>query len=228
MHTMKRITILRTLALLATVWALAGAATAAPTQELATVSCAGGWIANGTMRMAVCAGSLGGPVSHGGNQTHYGGFIGASFIQPGTLSANGVPVEADPDNDGDGLEDGSEVDGTAFDGYAVTDPNRADTDGDGMSDDAEARGMYDPTDPGHLLRIIAFDTGNGTNSLTWIGRAGLNRVYAGEELLSGAPTQLLHEAAFGGGTPPWYKTTNSHSWAAGASPNRVYQVETER
>ena len=206
--------------------ALGQGALASPTQELATVSGAGGWVTNGTMRMVFCAGCLGGPTSRGAAHVNYSGFVGASFIQPGTVNANGIPIEADPDNDGDGLADADEVTGAAFEGHATTDPNKADTDGDGMRDDAEARGMYDPTDPGHLLRITAFETGNGTHTLTWIGRAGLNRIYHGSELLDGSPTQLLHEATFSGGAPPWHKTTNNYTWSSNTDSKAVFGVRT--
>lgn len=84
---------------------------------------------------------------------------GTNSIYAGELSFNGDPL--DPDGDGDGLQDGEEVQGTrnqyqetsAFSGYpGSTDPGAADTDGDGLSDFDEVTGThvgdtFSPTDP---------------------------------------------------------------------------------
>ena len=73
--------------------------------------------------------------------------------------ADGVGDNADNDDDGDGLDDVAEINGTDNDGnehgYEPTDPTMADTDGDSLLDGAEIYGTdndgnehgYGPTDP---------------------------------------------------------------------------------
>ncbi len=215
---------------------LAVPAAGAPEQEMSVVSGCGGWSSNGTLRTASCAAQAGTTgVSGGGRYTHYAGFMGGAFIQPGVTNVHGTPLEADPDNDDDGLTDAAEVDGSAFGGQAVTDPNARDTDGDGMDDAAEAAGMYDPNDPGHSLRIVALDCrpagpGNVALTLTWIGRGGgtENKVYWIGGGVPGVFPYMLYDITCDGGAAPWYKITNTYEWVEAALPNRYFRVTTSR
>jgi len=204
-------------------------ATAAPEQEMSTTSSCGGWCSNTTMQTATCAGQPGTTgLSTNGRYTHYTGFLGGAFILPGTTNTAGVALEADPDNDDDGLTDSDEVSGAAFQGYTSTDPNNGDSDNDGMSDADEAAGMYDPNDPGHLLKIIALTNNAGVVTLTWIGRGGgsYNTILWSDDLLDGPCGNTLVVIMDSDGDPPWYKTTNSLTWVETAT-NRYFRVVTE-
>ena len=204
---------------------------AAPEQRSSTVSACGSWSSNVTVS-TVCAvaqpGTVG--VSSSGAFTHYSGFIGGAFIRPGTTNIHGVAVEADPDNDDDGLTDTAEVSGSAFGGHAHTDPNAADTDDDGMSDADEAAGMFDPNDPDHRLAILSLAQSNGSLRITWIGKGGdtTNAVLWSSDVVAEELTNVLHRAAYAGGDSPWFKMTNAHEWAAGGVTRGFYRVEIER
>ncbi len=164
------------------------------------------------------AGGQGGGIQRGtaGGWTHAAGFLAATeVLQPGLdTNGNGTPDELDPDNDGDTLTDWSEVDSSAFDGFAETNPNRADTDGDGMTDTQESAGLYDPLDPGHLLVIESIEEDAGALRINWVGKGGgtINTILACPDLAREPVTNLVHSGAFWGGTAPWYKTTNTYAW----------------
>jgi|GEM_PF-1709545 len=168
-------------------------------------------------------------VSGNDRYTHYAGFIGGAFIRPGVTNEQGVALEATPDNDDDGLTDTAEVSGSAFEEYAVTDPNRADTDGDGMSDADEAAGMYDPNDPDHALRVISLVGSADTLTLTWIGKGGgvSNTILWCGDLATGALTNILDVGTYVGGTAPWYKATNTHVWVESGYTTRFFRVMTK-
>jgi hypothetical protein len=199
-------------------------------QETAVAAGCGGWSSNATVRTVCCAGQPGTTgVSTNTRYVHYAGFLGAAFIQPGVTNADGTPLEADPDNDDDGLTDTAEVSGSAFDGHASTDPNKADTDEDGMDDAAEAAGMYDPHDPHHLLVIVSFTNDEGNVTLTWIGKGGntINAILSSDDLVSDDFSDIVHSDAYTGGDDPWYKTTNTHVWVESGTTSRYYQVTTK-
>lgn len=204
--------------------------TQATEQTAQTFDAAGQWTSNTTQR-AVSAvaqpGTVG--VSRNSRYTHYAGFLGGAFIQPGNTNAQGIALEASPDNDGDGLLDGDEISGAAFGGHAQTDPNSPDSDNDGMSDADEAAGMYDPNDPGHLLSIIALDRTGGNYTLRWIGKGGgtVNTVFSGDDLTEGPFTNVLYTSPYGGGTYPWYKATNIYPFSASGTTNLFLRVQTE-
>lgn len=168
----------------------------------------------------------------GGNWVNSAGFLQAVDIKRPLrdTDGDGIPNELDRDNDNDGLTDMEEVSGSAFGGYAVTDPNVRDADGDGMDDAAEAAGRYDPNDPGHCLKILTVAMADGELALTWIGKGGgtTNEVLASTNLQSGAFTNVVIRAAFAGGSAPWYKTTNMWHGIPGAAGPFYYRVQTSR
>ena len=203
---------------------------AAPQQSSSTITASGSWHSNVTAS-TVCAvaqpGTTG--VSGNGRYMHYAGFIGGAFIRPSVTNAEGVALEADPDNDDDGLTDRDEVSGAAFGGHASTDPNAADSDEDGMSDADEAAGMYDPNDPNHRLEILALEADGGSLTLTWVGKGGdtPNTILWADSLTEGSPTNVLHSAPYAGGLFPWHKSTNAHTWVESVGTNRYFRVKTE-
>lgn len=168
-------------------------------------------------------------VSTGGGLVNQAGFLQAATIKyPGRdADGDGIPDELDADNDGDTLADRAEVDGTAFGGYAATDPNRADTDGDGMADDREAAGMYDPLDPNHRLEIVSLTHAGDDFTVRWIGKGGgtMNAVVACDAIANDSFVDDLVRQPYAGGVAPWYKATNTHTWT-GAGLKQFLRAET--
>ena len=58
-----------------------------------------------------------------GTIVNQAGFLSMFSLRPNLLSVHGVPVEVDPDNDGDGLSDVAELTGSAFNPATSPDPN---------------------------------------------------------------------------------------------------------
>ncbi len=168
--------------------------------------------------------------SAGGTLVNRGGFLQAVSLKRPDLDTdgNGIPDELDRDNDGDGLADRDEIDGTAFGGYARTDPNNPDTDGDGMSDADEAAGMYDPLDPHHLLEIVGLTRAGGNVTIRWIGKGGgtVNAIMANMAPFDGSFAETIVRQAYAGGAHPWYKATHTHT-ASDNGPGRFLRAETE-
>ncbi|NKB23968.1 MAG: hypothetical protein GKR87_06240 [Kiritimatiellae bacterium] len=202
-------------------------------QTASVTTSAGTWVTHGGTYANVHALAQPGTVSvsSDGTYTHYAGFIGSSFLRPHVLSANGIPIEADPDNDGDGLEDSTEIDGSAFVGLANSDPNNPDTDGDGMTDSVESNGGFDPTDAAHHLSIVSLELLPGGNfRVHWIGRGGGTRhIVWTENQWGGFGNALsLTDTNIMGGTAPWYKVTNSFTWTGTIATNRFIFIESIR
>lgn len=216
---------------------LAGLALAGEPERLATVLDGAGRASDNTVAIGganarnVGAGMQPGGVAvcTGGTLVNHAGFLQAATIKyPGRdADGDGIPDELDADNDGDTLADRSEVDGTAFWGYAATDPNRADTDGDGMADDQEAAGMYDPLDPNHRLEIVSLTHAGDDYTVTWIGKGGgtMNALVAGDAMANGSFVDDLIRQPYDGGVAPWYKATNTHTWT-GVGLKQFLRAET--
>lgn len=215
------------------VWGACMESTQAETsQDGCVIASIGEWASNSTFNLVYTSGQPGTTgVSTNDRLLLYAGFLGGAFIRPSLLSVHGVPVEADPDNDGDLLEDAAEVSGDAFNGYATTDPNNPDTDSDGMSDYAEAIGMFDPNDDGHVLQIRALQKLNENEwVLEWVGRGGgtTNMILSSYDLLAGGFTNVLLSTNVTGGMAPWYKMTNSYSWFSFGITNRFFLIKSVR
>ena len=110
-----------------------------------------------------------------GGLRHQAGFLGAFALRPGLdRDGNGLADEWDDDNDGDGLEDGAELSGSAFAAAwgvaAPTDLNAADSDGDGAGDDHELRAGTDPNDAASQFAITAIQRDAAGTRVTWKGR----------------------------------------------------------
>jgi len=166
--------------------------------------------------------------STGGGTNNRAGFLQAMEVRRPDLDhdTNGVPDELDWDNDGDGLADLSEADGSAFQGFAITDLNHVDTDGDGMSDFAESELMFDPLDPNHRLIILSLDAATDSKTLRWIGKGGdtTNQLFFSTNLIHDPFGTLLSGQTYPGGIAPWYKMTNEYNWIKTGGP-LFYRVE---
>lgn len=138
------------------------------------------------------------------------GFLNTFFLRPNLIGVHGLPVEADPDNDGDGLGDIAEIEGSSFTPPVPTDSNNPDSDGDNFPDGAEAIAGTNPNDDTSLLRITSITVNNGQRFVAWSAHGNHERTY--RVLTSSDPGQPFSTAIFdgtvAGGTAPWYAVTN--------------------
>lgn len=208
-----------------------GLAVAVLREDSSVCSSSGVWCSNGTFRTVTCIAQPGTcAVSEDGRFTHYAGFLGGAFIDLSKTNSLGVPLEADPDNDDDSLADWDEVSGSAFGGFASSDPNISDTDGDGMSDADEAAGMYNPNDADSLLKILSMERNGGVVTVTWLGKGGgtVNALVSGKELSADSITNIVERRPYLlSGPHPWYTATNYHSFPVPVDTNLFYRVHTE-
>ncbi len=164
--------------------------------------------------------------SSGGSYVNQAGFLQTFFMKPGLdTDGDGLPDEADQDNDGDSLSDVAEIAGSAFDPMTATRVNEADTDGDGMSDGAESVAGTDPTNPDALLKIVRIAR-SSIADISWAARS--NKAY--RILFATTPLQpvtnvLTTVTASGAATAPWYVLTNTVTDATGPGASRVYGVQ---
>jgi hypothetical protein len=98
-------------------------------------------------------------VSSSSSITHYSGFLAALDSSTRDTDGDGLMDEYDPDNDNDGLDDWTEVTGSAFSPPVPTNPNDPDTDHDGFTDWAEQVAGTSPTDALSVFRILTIDGG---------------------------------------------------------------------
>lgn len=208
---MKRETILAAASLLAA--ALFAAPARAQLAQSSSVADACGARATGGAYNHISAGGQPGGVaeSWGGPYVHQAGFLQTFLLRPGLDSdADGLPDEADRDNDGDHLTDAVELLGTEFDPRTVTDPCRGDTDGDGVCDGEESVAGTDPTDPDAHFRVLSIQREATGQSLSWLARGHHDRAYV--VIARATPFDsggaVLFSNTVAGGTPPWYVVTN--------------------
>lgn len=177
-------------------------------EEVAYVSTGGGAVGtNANLRHVFVLGESFADEGVRPGAIHWGGFLAAGVWRPQQdTDGDGLADEWDLDNDGDRLWDREELDGSAFQGFAVTDPMSADTDADGMNDLAEAMGMFDPLDPDHNLRITGFSLADTNKVLRYMTRGGGAAQYLmmRTNWTTGAAALLQHKNLTGG-DPPWHK-----------------------
>ena len=103
----------------------------------------------------------------------YGGFM-YSFVLDANSDHDGDTLcdEVDTDDDNDGILDGSELQGMAFEPATPTDPFLSDTDSDGASDMDEARARTNPQDSEGCFAMLHFAVSNGFARMSWKGREG--------------------------------------------------------
>lgn len=165
--------------------------------------------------------------SHGSGFINQAGFLNTFFLKSGLdTDGDGIPDEADADNDGDRLTDLDELGGGQFNPSTPTDLNIADTDGDGHSDFEEMLAGTDPTAVGSLLRIIATDRVGPHQVVTWPARGNSERIYVVRARTDSyaQPNVVIFSNSLPGGVAPWYGITNSlnHATTTGAV---FYSVE---
>lgn len=135
---------------------------------------AGGWVSNAGVVATSCAGQMQ-PVGIATNPQYvsYGGFM-YSFVLDANSDHDGDTLcdEVDTDDDNDGILDGSELQGMAFEPATPTDPFLSDTDSDGASDMDEARARTNPQDSEGCFAMLHFAVSNGFARMSWKGREG--------------------------------------------------------
>lgn len=182
-------------------------------QKSSVADASGTRATGGTFTHLSAGGQPGGiAVSSAGNWLNQAGFLNTFFLRRDLdTDSDGLPNEADLDNDGDTLLDIEELTGVAFLPMTPTDPNMADTDGDDSPDSDEAEAGTDPTDANASLRVIAFERTNFVQRISWLARGNNERGY----LLYRSPglnpweDELAASNRVAGGTPPWYVVTNT-------------------
>jgi hypothetical protein len=191
------------------------------------ISPCGSYASQGNLSAVFAVVPFGG-VSASETLAEFSGLSAVNPLHPEQLSASGLAREWDLDNDDDGLADALEVSGTAFDGYAVSDPNNPDSDGDGMPDGAEAEAGFDPLDAGHRPWIESVEQlPNGSYRFVWNGKGGgaVTRLAYSDHLEAGSFTNVILSTNIMAGTAPWYKITNSCTWAGSFDQARYIRIQ---
>jgi len=186
----------------------------------------------GTYNHISAAGQPGGmSESSSGQLVNQAGFLHTFFLRPDLdTDGDGLPDEADSDNDGDTLADLTELTGSAFNPVTPTEVNVADTDSDGAADGAEAAAGTDPTDPSVALQFVAVSRNPTADvcAVAWLARGNHEKTYVLREHISLLLTNALvcFSNTVAGGAPPWYVVTN---WVAVTTPTNAafYRVSVE-
>ena len=166
-------------------------------------------------------------VSAGGDYMNYAGFLGTFSLKGGDMDNDGVDNEADADNDGDGLDDYTEVAGDAFSPLAATDHNLADSDGDGVIDGDEAGAQTNPNDSNAFLRITSIAKSGADKELKWVARSNVSyRIRSTDGSMSGRPTDILDEMTVTTpGTGTWQVAEGTYADTLGDTNARFYAIE---
>lgn len=216
-------------AILVTAIVAYGGAACALTNTSFVLDGAGAWATNGGLANVSAVAQPGGvAVSAAAGFFNYAGFLNTLLLRP-TLDtdADGLANEVDFDNDADGLGDGDELAGGAFDPVTATDPNAPDSDGDGADDGAEAAAGTNPLDDGMSLRMVSIRDAGGQVEVGWLARQGWTYdVMADTDLTNRPPftnTLAAGVIASGAAGAPWYALTNVYI-DANAPDRRFYRV----
>jgi hypothetical protein len=148
--------------------------------------------------------------SAGGDMVNNAGFLQAVDIKrpDQDTDSDGVIDELDLDNDGDGLHDLTEVEGSAFDPTTPTLVNVADTDEDGVSDHDESLAETNPRDREAFLRITSIRNESDEVVLNWTARGGKQyRVLSADDSHTYPFPNVEDTVTAEGGDAPWFETT---------------------
>lgn len=198
------------------------------TEESRTLAGGGGWTSNQVAQTFSVVGSLApGGFTRNSSFINQAGFASSVVLQPLVdTDTDGVIDENDPDDDGDGMEDATELAGSSFDPVTPTAPLAADSDSDGTTDGDEAVAGTNPHDAAARLRITDLQPQGGDVVLTWQSRDGYQYDLLGATsvtALAVAPSVVdCHTAA--GGTAPWYEVLSVATNTPGG-PTLFYRVE---
>lgn len=201
------------------------AAFAQYTNKSSVLDGAGAVASGGTFTNISAAGQPGGvAVATGSSYVNQAGFLNTFLIKPSLMGVHGIPVEIDPDNDGDGLADEIEINGSSFSPFSPTNPNLADSDGDGVTDRSESVAGTNPMDAAAMMEIVRISRG-GIADIAWVARS--NKTY--KVLFAVTPLQpvtneLTTVTATGFANAPWYVLTNTLT-DGNAATTRVYAIE---
>lgn len=212
------------------VWLSGVAQGAVLTNASSVIDGAGGWATGGSFsNISAAAQPSGVAVSTAGSLVNYAGFLSTFVLRPALDSdGDGCANEFDPDNDNDGVNDSTEIAGTAFNPLTATAVNVHDSDGDGASDGDEAAAGTDPWDTNALLRIVSLGVTN-CSTIAWIARSNVTYCIARSTNLmstgggfTGVDTITVHVAA----SSPWYVVTNEYTDALSPITNEaIYRIE---
>ncbi|MEM7390781.1 MAG: thrombospondin type 3 repeat-containing protein [Verrucomicrobiota bacterium] len=172
----------------------------------------GGRSSGGPRDHLSAAGQPGGIIlSRGGPRIHQAGFLTTFFLRPALdTDLDGLPDEADADNDNDRLDDTVELSGDGFDPATVTDPNAADTDLDGTPDGDEAAAGTDPTDASANLHILLVTESNGMLRIDHRARGSKTYVlHSHTNIQQLLPSPLMTNSLEPVGQAPWFVSTNT-------------------
>ena len=180
----------------------------------------------------VSAGSQPGGVSTSTNGTfaNYAGFLQAVDIKRPNLDTDndGVSDELSTDNDGDGLTDIVEIEGSNFQPATVTEVNIADTDGDGVTDGGEAIAGTDPTDDQIYLQILDIRNTGGNREISYMAREGKEyHIRAADGSYRRPITELGTQQEPRGGSGDWLVRTNIYT-DVDATNQRSYVIEAQK
>lgn len=186
----------------------------------------GSLASGGTYTNISAAGQPGGiAAATGGGYVNQAGFLNSFCLKPALdADRDGLPDEADTDNDNDGLLDETEMAGTSFNPATATDLNLADSDGDGAPDGAEAVAGTNPQDINAMLEILRIAR-SSVADISWVARSNktYNIVYAATPMQP-VTNVLATVTASGFASPPWYVLTNTIADVSGAVTSRVYGI----
>jgi len=111
----------------------------------------------------------------GDNNTAFTEFMDSFVMFPDRdADEDGIPDESTKDNDGDSINDLTEIEGTSFSPTTPTSTQRKDTDWDGVNDDIELIAGTDPSDPTSYLKVNEINITNQEFIISWKGRANID------------------------------------------------------
>jgi hypothetical protein len=202
----------------------------APAQSLSAWTCAAGTtrLTNSGACLHACAGQ-GQPLDPAGTNgiALFPGFLGGALLATNLdHDADGLADETDPDNDNDGLDDLTELAGTAFPVATVTDVNSPDSDGDGATDSAEAAMRSNPLNATSRLAITALTVNGPVTVVRWRAQGGKSyHLQWGPNLGISPPTNDLGGPVTAtGGSAPWFDTFASNTVSLPAYTSALLRV----